>query len=376
MEPIVLLVSQDSNTASAVNQALAANNFKVGDRLSSLSDMVTYLQSNPAPAALIDIDPDPPRMLEELDSITGRFLRTRFIVLSRELNSDWILKAMQAGARHFLAKKSLVTELAAVLHKLLPSEGMSSSPGGVVTVLSAAGGCGATTLATNLAHELHAADGESVLLVDMDMHYRAITLYLGLKEQYGLSDILARTSRIDHHLILSTAVTFAGLKVLAGPAEGAVAPTAAQLDAAIQAFRHSARYTVIDAPRVAPDVRAVLARQSLLTLVLFQLNVKDINRTQQILASLQESGVNMESVVPLASRCDKKAMVSPQEAQRALGGIPIEKITNDFRSATRAMNYGKPLAQAAPRSELHQDVQRLARQVADVYRRHARTGGS
>src|SRR6185312_6715325 len=81
------------------------------------------------------------------------FPDTRFIVLSTAMGNELLLDAMKAGARHFLLKAAIVAELHDVL-KRLSSDSAPSSTGAAVTILSAGGGCGATTVAVNLAAEL------------------------------------------------------------------------------------------------------------------------------------------------------------------------------------------------------------------------------
>ena len=127
---------------------------------------------------------------------------------------------MHIGARHFLAKQSISADLPGVLKRLIPNESAEARRFGVVvTLLSASGGCGATTLAINLADELQLANSERALLVDLDGHYGALASYLGVEGQYGLADILADPARIDSQLISSTAVPYSErLHVLIGPA--------------------------------------------------------------------------------------------------------------------------------------------------------------
>ncbi len=65
---------------------------------------------------------------------------------------------MQAGARHFLRKSAIQTELDPVLEHLLSHGPQESTRLGVVlSVFSCSGGCGATTVAINLANELRLA---------------------------------------------------------------------------------------------------------------------------------------------------------------------------------------------------------------------------
>ncbi len=369
----ILLVTEAKDTVEAVDAALASDNrFMVNGTCRDMQELAATLQRKAAPAALVDIDVAPQRILEDLDRLGVRFPQTRFVVLSGDMRSDLVLAAMQAGARHFLVKKSLTAELSDILHRLVPEEVPAAQRLGVIiTVLSASGGCGATTLAVNLANEMHLETSEPSLLIDMDVNYGAIASYLGIAGQYGLADVLAGSGHVDPQLIHSTAISYSdGMAVLASPISANFANPAPldyrNLDRAMEACKQAFRQTVIDAPRVPHDVAAMLAAQSAMTLIVFQLSVKDIRVARAMLLALTDRGVPSDGLLPLANRCQKHVMVSLEDAQRASGSIPMRRIRNDYPNAVRAMNYGRPLAQTAPRSGMLRDIRELAAELVRV----------
>ena len=163
-------------------------------------------------------------MLLELERIVERFPGTRFVALSESLESNLLLEAMQAGVRRVMAKQSIESELSSVLNRMSPIDNASPSGGQVVTILSASGGCGATTIAANLAAEVAATAGadatpQPVLLVDLDSIYGALATYFGLAPQYAIDHILSYTGARDTELIRSTATVHSPqIHVLASPA--------------------------------------------------------------------------------------------------------------------------------------------------------------
>ncbi len=58
-------------------------------------------------------------------------------------------------------------------------------------------------------------------------------------------------------------------------------------------------------------------------------------------------------------------MVELREAEKVLGGVAIRCVSNDYRSASRSIDYGQPLAKAAPRSALRRDLCRI---VAEAFK--------
>src|SRR4051812_28450418 len=178
----IVLMSDQPATASAVNAALQSNGNGSApsgeDVCRDVRDLAARLEQNGgAQAALVDIDGRPNQILAALEPVVRRFPETRFIVLANSMESDLMLEAMQMGARHFMAKQSIPATLASVLDRLCDnssSRGGSEREGNIVSVLSAGGGCGATTLAVNLAAELQLAGSASNLLIDLDYSYGAV----------------------------------------------------------------------------------------------------------------------------------------------------------------------------------------------------------
>ncbi len=367
-ESTLLLITPSQETGTAVSSALSSNDrFRLKGVCPNLKDLAEHPQSAAPSAVLLDIDPDPRRILADLESIAGRFPDTRFIVLAESLRNDLVLEAMQAGARHFMIKRDLDSDLGAVLRRLVGSKPSSSEMRGLVgTVLSVSGGCGGTTVAINLANELSLLSSKAALLVDLDCNYGGASTYLGLAGEYGIADVLGRNGELDPQLIRSTAREYSdGLSLLINPMT--VDPKASDsllldhLPNAIDVCRRSYEFTIIDAPRVSMDTAAQLADAGDATFLILQLTVKDLGMARLMLSALKERGVFAEALTVVINRHQKRqTMVTLEDARATLGEIPLTCISNDYRSAIKGLNYGQPLAEAAPRSALRRDLRAVA----------------
>ena len=368
----MLLMTRERDTERAVDLALentpqVARQFGV---CPDLRELQKRLENRQAAVALVDADPQPMMTLAGVEPLVRRFPNTRFVVLCREPRGDVLDEAMQVGARRCVNKQSLVSDLPPVLRRLLQDVSTVGGPGGsIVTVLSASGGCGCTTVAINLADELRLASGKETLLIDMDRFYGAIATYLGVQGNYGVVDVLAQRGTIDAQLVSTTALTSSqGLHVLLSPATVNFADPLPmpydQLDVAMSACRQAYGYTVVDAPRMPMDVAATLAQSSALTLIVFELAVIDIRCARAMLTALLDLRVPRERIAFVLNRYRKRGtMITYEEAQKALDGMTIRKLSNDFEGTLRSINLGQTLSQAAPRSDLRKDLRDLATHV-------------
>jgi len=369
----VLLLSTDSNTVNAVSLALSSNGQLANSNIyRDLEQLVSRLEQGNIPAVLFDIDATGERVLQVIEPVIRKFIETKFIALSGIMRNDLLLEAMQVGVRQFLLKDAIAADLANILHRLCP-DSAGTMHGGAVTVLSAGGGTGATTIAVNLAAELQPTEPGPTLVVDLDPSYGAVGTYLSLDGEYGAFDLFRRNDNIDAQLIQSTALAAsANMHALLSTARrrlGEVVPfDAPKIGRAVEACRRAYRWTVIDAPRIPLDSAAELVKKSNATLLLMQLTVKDIQVARQMITGLSDRGLASNRVIVVATRYKKRGLsISLEEAHRALGLPATQQITtlsNDFAAVTAAVNLGKPLVQTAPRSDFRRDLQKLAGTLA------------
>ena len=362
----LLLQTHDRDVERAVSQAVTASNAAAHVAVCRDHEaLAARLAADPAPVVLVDVDPDPRAALGRLEMLTARHAGTRFVVICRQLESDLLLAAMQAGARHCLPRTALAAELPALLDRFGRDVAVMPATGRLVTVLSARGGCGGTTIAVNLAAELHLASQRTTLLVDMDAHYGAVAAYLGVEGQFGLGDVLAADGVIDGQLVSSTASVFnEGLHVLLSPATVNFSEPGAfrfeRLEPVLSACRRAYHDVVVDAPRVPMDVAADLTDAGVLTLIVFELTVIDVRTTRRMVQALLDRQVDPARILAVANRCRKRVpTLTLDDAREALEGTEVYPVSNDFAGAVKAMNLGRPLHEVAPRSALRQDLRRL-----------------
>jgi MinD-like ATPase involved in chromosome partitioning or flagellar assembly len=72
--------------------------------------------------------------------------------------------------------------------------------GQIITVFAAKGGCGKTTLATNLAAVLHDRGAHRVCLFDLDLEFGDLAAVLGLRSERSMADALSYDAAADNEL--------------------------------------------------------------------------------------------------------------------------------------------------------------------------------
>jgi pilus assembly protein CpaE len=359
-------MTPDPSVADAVSSALQSNGHVLtGPTTHDMRDLLSQLGRAATPIVLVDLDPQPQQVLPQLERLVSRFPTSRFVALSTTLENDLLMEAMQTGVRRVVVKRTMGTELRLVLDRLTAADlAQHRALGRALTVLSASGGCGATTLAVNLAQEMALEQKQPTLLCDLDCCYGAVASYLGIKPRYAADHVLNYAGPIDGNLIRSTATAHTDhLHLLASPSSSNFAGVEPlkfdRLEQAVESAREAYANVVIDAPRLAMDVAATLVSGSSQTLLVFQLTVKDLRTARATLDALRDRGVDSTSVIPVANRFVKRQMIGLDEASKALGGFEISPVRNDYAPAIQGWNYGQCLSEAGPRSAIRRDLQAL-----------------
>lgn len=378
--PQIVLTTEEAGFAEKLRQVLHSNHTNLLlNTFSALSELKTYLEDSKVPVAIVDIDSNPQKMLRELDQLAVQYPSTRFAVASSESGKELMLEAMLAGVRHFMDKKSIEPELDKVLERLLVEDTRTETDlGMIITVLSASGGCGATTVSLNLANELRLKSSKPVLAIDMDNCYGAISSYLGISS-HNISDVLKQKDRIDSALITTSAANYKeNFDVFTSPA-GITETTNTDsqypnLAEGIVACKEAYRYIIIDAPRTQVQMMKMLANVSKAILVVFQPNVKDIKIAKNILSALRGFHISSDKIFPLVNRFRQWIPPMPfEEVKKAVGTEHLYRVRNDYKKIINCINRGEPLSELAPRSGIRKDFQKLA---TNIYASHNGNGKS
>jgi pilus assembly protein CpaE len=367
-----LLVTKDPATVDKIKQALDDSDLmNLAGVCKEVLELRSYLSKSKVQAVVIDIDPDPSRILYELVNILTAYPKIYIVVVCSHFTKKLALQAMQAGVRHYLEKDTIASELTDELQQLI--EGGAKKEAGVgstvISIFSAGGGCGATTVAINLANELRLLSSKQVLVIDLDSYYGTVSTYLGIKSEYGVVDVLSRKGLIDKHLIQSSAYAYMdNYHVLPSPASIRSPKVKSvhleNLPRVLEACREVYRYTVIDAPRMSESDMAKLAGLSDVVLIVFQLTVKDVHFARSMVLSLNKSGITSDKIMSLANRVKKRGpLVRLEDGKKAVGLKSCQAIRSDWRKTIKSVNSAKPLAQIVQKSGLRNDFKKLADSV-------------
>ncbi|MGC9356365.1 MAG: response regulator [Anaerolineae bacterium] len=344
--------------------------------------------------------------LPEMDGITAtsKLLEvapsTQVVMLSVQGETDYMRRAMMAGARDYLTKPPSADELLDAIHRMAklrprPATDMLSpaavgeggtgplagpSPtrkGQIITIYSPKGGTGCTTLAVNTAIALQNTLGKEkkVALVDANLQFGDVAIFMKLQPTRTLADLAPRAHEMDMELLNTVTVPHpSGLKVLAAPPAPEEAETMHEggVDEAggnrrfrdiLEFARQHYDYMVVDTAHAVDSIVLALLDLSNLLLVVTRPIIPDIRGARMFIELLQKMNVSMEKVGLVINSVDNKRMgIQPEAIERAMmpamARIPLEE-----RAALRAANYGVPFVIHDAKAPISQAVEELVRAI-------------
>lgn len=246
----ILLVDDIAETRESIKKLLAfESDFKVVGSASNGREGVEQAKELRPDIIIMDINMPDMDGLEAASLVTKAVPTAGVIMMSVQNDSDYMTKAMLAGARFFLSKPvnmdqlyntirsvyeqyALIREQYDQIHRAgeqlivqqqSKKKDEGSRAGHVIVVYSPQGGAGCTTIATNLASGLM-REGIKVLLIDADLQFGDVGMFLNLNAQSTISDIAEDVEELDTDFLDNIVVTHdSGLKSLLGPAKPAFA---------------------------------------------------------------------------------------------------------------------------------------------------------
>jgi len=240
----ILLVDDIPETRENIKKLLAFEpDFKVVGSVGTGREGVAMAKELKPNIIVMDINMPDMDGIQATTLITEAVPTAAVIMMSVQNDPDYLRRAMLAGARNFLTKPILPDELYNTirtvharnkpiaaqytamanqapidLRKTAQAEGTENRAGHIIVVYSPQGGVGCTTIATNLASGLM-KEGIRVLLVDADLQFGDVGVFLNLQSQSTMVDLVGSVEDLDTELFDNIVVTHdSGLKVLMGPA--------------------------------------------------------------------------------------------------------------------------------------------------------------
>lgn len=377
---VIVLNTDEEVTADLRAVLLSIPGVKIVAEIDEPALLAQALDSFPAEAVLVHLDPIPGAMMDVVAPlIEARKNRIAAIAMTEEKDPDLLLRALRAGVKDILHKPFPPEQLRDVLDKIT-GEGQASAKhvGKLISVVGTGGGMGATQLATNLAVEiaqLDEWDGQPeiggrprVAVVDLDFRTGQVAMQLDAQPTYTIAELCETAESIDTQMIERAVFKHqTGVHVLARPTEPSQIDriSAGQCAGALAALQEHYDFVIADLPaRWDPTARAVFDMSDIYMLI-FQLMVPCVRTTDRMLHDLMSTGYAMDRVRLVCSRAGgEPGYLDASDVEQTLKRKFNFIVPSDWKTSAAAVNMGTPLLMQAPKSKLRSAYRSIAEALA------------
>ena len=349
----------------------------------SIGDAVSTAESLAAAAQMLEADPAETLVVIGPDTATDQALEftaklrlarpaVGVILVRAEVDVPLLSRALQSGVREVVRAGDHVTLAAAcrrsreVSRRLLAATGTGEAAplrdGKVVTVFAAKGGCGKTTLATNLGVVLSRRDGHRVCVVDLDLAFGDVGMAVRLTPVRTMVDALPMAGHLDTTGAASLLTSYRpGLDMLLAP----VAPGDAEkvppslVGELLSVLRGMFDYVVVDTPpQLSEHVLTALdaSAHHVLLATPDMLALKNLRLTLDVLDVLSYP---REIRTVVLNRSDAKVGLTAKDAEQA-ARCPIAGHVPSSRAVPISINEGVPITLANPGHQVSQGITQFA----------------
>ena len=314
---------------------------------------------------IVDINDEHGKDLHFVANILTAGVAGEVFLTSSKTNPEILIEALRIGAKEFFPQPLNVEEVKSALIKFKARAQKDrgkviAAPvrrGKIIDVLGSKGGVGTTTVAVNLATSLASMEGvQSVALMDMNLLFGDIPLFLGIEPVFDWMEVAKNISRLDATYLMSTLYKHhSGIYVLPSPSklmdEYKVTPQV--IESLLKLMHTLFDYVVIDSGQSFDDVSKVIMKMSDKVLLVTLLSLPCLINVKRLQTTFRGMGYPHDaSVEIIVNRFHKNSIVSMTEAEKNLDKKFLWTIPNDYQTTMSAINQGKPLVALKTESQI------------------------
>jgi len=324
------------------------------------------------------------------EKITQQVPFCQIIMMSVQGEADYLRRSMLAGAREFLIKPFSSDELVSSIRRVyqlgasrrqaMPTVSPTAAgptaevrprkAGKIVSVFSAKGGVGCSTVAVNVAIALQQNAASKVAVVDTSLQFGDVGVLLNLYASRTIADLASLAEELDDELINDIFLSHSsGVKALLAPPRPEVADTVTPglVTDVLERLRTMFDIIIVDTGSILDDVVLNVLDISDKIIVVTTPEIPAIKNAKLFFEVTEALEYDRDRIIFVLNKMDKRINIRAEDIEANIkykieGQLPL-----DDRTVTTSVNQGIPYVLGNKNSLLSQATVALSKTLLNSF---------
>ena len=365
----VLTIALDRESQRLLKLWLSTANLREVPNYPEDDEFIESMGTSVPDVCLVDFDKDSRKAFLVAEHIRQELPDTAIFAASSDAQPDVIIQAMRSGCREYLFKPLVRDQLLQAITRAggRRRERKERSNSQVMTFVGAKGGCGVTTIATQLGALLASSGSKKTLLLDLHPSLGDAALYLGFtNSKYHAYELMENTDRLDAELLQSIALHHSsGLDILPSPNdfENTRHAGSGAISQMFNFLRLSYEFILIDIPAGLNDYTDKLLSHTDQLYIVTVAEVSALRNASRIVDYFGQEDVPDDKVRVILNRFEKRSPIPESQIEKLIQRKIFWTVPNQYHQAVKTISSGDSKGDIS-RSELIRNLKGWADSIA------------